>query len=88
MDESRSSRNSTSGRVENQLKTIELRARKIQKERITVVYLGMNERGNNSLSSVRVEGISDSTMLMNREARCRYRADITNKILQTRYDHT
>jgi len=33
MGESRSSRNSTSGRVENQLKTIKLRARKVEKEK-------------------------------------------------------
>ena len=43
MGEPRSFRKSTSSsRVENQLKTIELRARKIEKERVAIVYLGMN----------------------------------------------
>jgi len=43
MGESRSFRNSTSSRVENRLKTINLRTRKIEKERVAIVYLGMNE---------------------------------------------
>jgi len=42
MGESRSSRNSTSGRVENQLKTIKLRASKVEKER-AAYYLGMRD---------------------------------------------
>jgi len=40
MGELRSFRNCTSSRVEKQLKTIKLRMRKIEKERVAVVYLG------------------------------------------------
>jgi len=36
--------NSSSCGVENMLKAIKLTARKIEKERVTVVDLGMNER--------------------------------------------
>ena len=39
----KSSTNSTSSRVENQLKTIKLRVRKVKKERIAIVNLGMNQ---------------------------------------------
>ena len=42
MGEPRSFRKSTSGKVENQLKTIKLTARKIEKDRVAIVYLGMN----------------------------------------------
>jgi len=56
MGESRSSINTTSGRVENQLKTIKLRARKVEKERIAMVYLGMNERCSYSFSCSKIEG--------------------------------
>ena len=42
MGEPRCIRNSTSSRVENQLKTIKLTARKIEKERVAIVYRGMN----------------------------------------------
>jgi len=57
---------------------IELRAREIQKERVTKVYLGMNEQGSNSLSSSIVYGISDSTKVTKREeARFRYRRNMT-----------
>jgi len=52
MGESRRSRNNTSGRVENQLKTIKLRARKVEKERVAIVYLGMNERCSYSFIAV------------------------------------
>jgi len=55
MGESRSFRNSTSSRVENQLKTSKLRMRKIEKERVAVVYLGMNERCSDSFSCSRIE---------------------------------
>ena len=48
MGEPRSFRNSTSSRVENQLKTIKLTTRKIGKERVAIVYLGMNERCSDS----------------------------------------
>jgi len=50
MGESRSFRNSTSNRVENQLKTIKLRVSKIEKERVAIVYLGMNEICSDSFS--------------------------------------
>jgi len=40
MGESRKFRSSTSSRVENHLKTIKLRTRKIEKERVAIVYLG------------------------------------------------
>jgi len=55
MGESRRFRNSTSSRVENQLKTITLRTRKIEKERVAIVYLGMNERCSDSFSCSRIE---------------------------------
>ena len=52
MDEPRSFRNSTSSRVENKLKTIELTTRKIEKERLAIVYLGMNERCSDSFNCI------------------------------------
>jgi len=77
MGESRSFRNNTSSRIKNQLKIFELRARKIQKERVAIVYLGMNERGSNSLSSSEVDGIYDSMKVSNREeARFIYRGNM------------
>ena len=45
-------RNSTSSRVENQLKTIELRARKVEKEVVAIVYLGMNEICSDSFNNL------------------------------------
>ena len=44
MSEFRSSRNSPSGRVKKELKTIKLSARKFKKERVATVHLGMNKR--------------------------------------------
>jgi len=44
MAEARGFRNSSSCGVENKLKAIKLTARKMEKERFTVVDLGMNER--------------------------------------------
>ena len=77
MGESRSFRNSASSRVENQLKTIKLRSRKIEKERVAIVYLGMNERCSDSFSCSRIESISDSTKVTNRQkARCRNRRNM------------
>ena len=74
MSESRSSRNSTSRRVKNQLKTVKLSARKVKKERVAIVNLGMNKRRSNSLSSSIVKSISDSAKVMNGEkSRFRYR---------------
>jgi len=49
--EIRGLRNSSSCGVENKLKAIKLTAKKIEKEILTVVDLGMNERRGDSLSS-------------------------------------
>ena len=51
MGEFRSVRNSASGRVKNELKTIKLSARKVKKEGVAIVNLGMNKRRSNGLSS-------------------------------------
>ena len=48
MSEPRSFRYSTSSRVENQLKTIRLTTRKIEKERVAIVNFRMNERDSDS----------------------------------------
>ena len=50
MSEFRSFRNSASGRVKNELKTIQLRARKVKKEGVAIVNFEMNKRRSNSLS--------------------------------------
>jgi len=77
MGESRSFRNSTSSRVENQLKTIKLRTRKIEKQRVAIVYLGMNERCSDNFSCSRIERTSDSTKVTNRQkARFRNRENM------------
>ena len=77
MGEPRRIRNSTSIRVENQLKTIELTARKIEKERVAIVYLGMNERCSDSLSCSGIESISDTTKVTNsHKARLRHRRNM------------
>jgi len=47
-------RNSSSCGVENNLKAIKLTARKIEKERVTVVDLGMNERRSDDLRVFRI----------------------------------
>lgn len=65
MGESRGSRNSTSSGVENQLKTTKLRARKVKKQRVAIVYLGMNKRGGNGLSSMLIKSVSDSPKVSN-----------------------
>jgi len=44
MGEARSFINSTSSIVENQLKTIKLRAREVEKMSVAIVYLEMNDR--------------------------------------------
>jgi len=61
MAEERGFRNSSSYGVENKLKAIKLTARLIEKERVTVVDLGMNERRGDGLSSEIVESVPDST---------------------------
>jgi len=48
-------RNSLSCRVENKLKAIKLTARKIEKKRVTIDNLGMNERRSDGLSRGIVE---------------------------------
>ena len=65
MGESRGSRNSTSSGVENLLKTIKLRARKVKKERVAIVYLGMNKKGGNGLSGMVIKSVSDSPKVSN-----------------------
>jgi len=75
--ESRRFRNSTSSRVENQLKTIKLRPRKIEKEKVVIVYLGINERCSESFSCSIIESTSDSTKVTNRQkARLRNRGNM------------
>jgi len=65
MVEVRGFRNSSSCRVENKLKAIKLAARKIEKERVAVVNLGVNERLGDGLSSGIVESVPDSTKVTN-----------------------
>ena len=77
MGEPRSIRNSTSSRVENQLKTIKLTARKIEKERVAIVNLGMNERRSDSFSCSGIESISDTTKVTSsHKARFRHRRNM------------
>ena len=74
MSEFRSFRNSASGGVNNELKTIQLRTRKVKKEGVAIVNFGMNERRSNRLSSSIVKSTSDSAKIPNgEEARFRYR---------------
>jgi len=58
-------RNSSSCRVENKLKAIKLKARKTEKERVTVVNLEMNKRLSDGLSRGIVESVPDSTKVTN-----------------------
>ena len=49
-------------------------ARKIEKERVAIVYLGMNERCSDSFSCRGIKSISDTTKVTNRhKARVRHR---------------
>ena len=50
MGEFRRFRNSASGRVKNELKTIKLTARKVKKEGVALVNFVINKRRSNSLS--------------------------------------
>jgi len=68
MAETKGFRNSSSCGAENVLKAIKLTARKIEKERVTVVDLGMNESRGDGLSSGIVERVSDSTKITNAES--------------------
>ena len=63
MSELRSFRNSAGGRVKSELKTIQLRARKVKKEGVAIVNFGMNKRRSNSLSSSIVTSTSDSAKI-------------------------
>jgi len=72
MGESRRFRNSTSSKVENQLKTIKLRTRKIEKERVAIVYLGMNERCSDSFRCIRIKSI----LLIRRRSRIDRKQDL------------
>jgi len=65
MAEARGFGNSSSCGVENKLKAIKLTARKIERERVTVVDLGMNERRSDGLISGIVKSITDSTKVTN-----------------------
>jgi len=65
MGEARGFRNSSSCGVENKLKAIKLTARKIEKEKVTVVDLGMNERRSDGLSRGIVESVTDSSKVTN-----------------------
>ena len=62
MSEFRSLRNSASSGVKNELKTIQLRARKVTK--VAIVNFGMNKRRSNSLSSSIVKSTSDSAKIL------------------------
>ena len=74
MSEFRSFRKSASSRVKNELKTIQLRARKVKKEGVEIVNFEINKRRSNSLSSSIVKSTSDSAKIPNgEEARFRYR---------------
>ena len=65
------------GRVENQLKTIKLTTRKLEKERVAIVYLGMNERCSDSFSCNGIESTSDTTKVTNsHKARFRHRRNM------------
>jgi len=67
-----------SSRVENQLKAIKLRARKVEKERVAIVYL---ERCSDNSCS-RIMSIPDSTKVINRhKARFRYREEICSDMV-------
>lgn len=67
MAESRGFRNSTSSRVENELKTIKLRARKVKKKRVTIINLRMNKRSSNSFGSSVVKSMSDFAKVANQQ---------------------
>ena len=67
MGEFRSSRNSTSSRIKNQLETItiKLSARQVEKQKVAEVDLAMNKRRGNGLHSSLVKSISDSAKIWN-----------------------
>ena len=56
---------STSSSIENKLKTICLSRREIEKKRITVVNLRMNERSSNCTSSSMINGITNTSEITN-----------------------
>jgi len=63
MVEARGFRNSWSCGVKNKLKAIKLTARKIEKEIVTVVELGRNERRDDGLSSRIVKSVPEYSLL-------------------------
>jgi len=65
MAEARAFRKSSSCGVESKLKAKKLAERKIEKERVTVVDLEMNERRSDGLSRGIVESAPDSTKVTN-----------------------
>jgi len=65
MGEARGFRNSSSCGVKNKLMAIKLTARKIEKERVTVVDLGMNKKRSDGLSRGIVESVPDSSKVTN-----------------------
>jgi len=65
MAEARGFSNSSSCGVENKLKVIKLTTWKIEKERVSVVDLGMNKRRGDGLSSGIVESVPDTTKVTN-----------------------
>jgi hypothetical protein len=74
--ESKRFRKCTSSRVENQLKTIKLRARKVEKDRVAIAVLGMNERCSNSSSNSRTESLSIHDLRrIRKKLRFRYRGN-------------
>ncbi len=69
----RSFSNSTSSCVKYELKTIKLRGRKIEKERVAIVKTRMNKRCSNKFSSVKIKSVANTSKIANkRETRFRY----------------
>src|SRR5258706_15317381 len=53
--------NSTSSCVKYKLKTIKLRGRKIEKERVAIVKTRMNKRCSNKFSSVKIKSVANTS---------------------------
>jgi hypothetical protein len=58
-----SSGDSTNSSIQNELKTIKLRGRKIRKERVAIIKSRMNERDSSSNSSVVIETAPSSRLI-------------------------
>ena len=74
MGEPRSFRNSTSSRVENQLKTIKLTMRMIEKEIAAIVYLGMNM--NEGYVAIVLAVVESRVLLIRRRSRIAVKQDL------------